>query len=47
VRVAVEHRNATVFGRGRSDECVGERHTVVSVAVFRQLADRAHRGVRR
>jgi hypothetical protein len=38
----MEHRNTAMFGGGCGDQGVGQRNTVVPVAVLSQLADRAH-----
>jgi hypothetical protein len=45
VCVAMEHGNAAVLGSRRGDQGVGQRHTMIPVAVLGQLAERAHSGV--
>jgi hypothetical protein len=40
VGVVMEHRDAAVLGGGRSDQRVGDRHAVVSVATLGQLTER-------
>lgn len=43
--VAMEYRNTAVFSGCCGDQRIGQRHAVIPVAMFGQLADCAHRGV--
>jgi hypothetical protein len=45
MRVAMEHRQATVLGGRRRNQRVGERHAVLAVVACSKLGERAHRGV--
>jgi hypothetical protein len=44
VAVEVQHRESAVLGCGCGDERIGERHTVVSVAVSGECRSRSRAG---